>query len=269
MLESVVVKQLTTEEQFEQARALEQEIWQQGYEPMEKAFAQGAVSALVIGAYLEDELIGFNYSEQQEEDVLCSHVLGIKRAYREAGVGELIKLKQKELAADLGMTRCIWLFEPLEARTAHLNFTKLRGYSTDYFVNRKVEIGAPLVEPVDRLQVELDVTDEDYLRWDSKVEELQEEATDIAEWSLNLVGLPVLGEFNTEITYLKDAYKLPIPTYFKKIAIESPSLAEDWRYKTRAVFSTLLGQGYVVVKLVPTNEHVSHYLLVKRSLFAL
>lgn len=269
MLESVVVKQLTTNEQFEQVLALEQEIWQQSYAPMHAALEKASSTTLVIGAYLKDQLIGFNYSERQDDDLLYSYVLGIKREYREVGVGELIKLKQKEVAEELGLTKCKWVFEPLEARMAQLNFTKLRGYSTSYFKDREVEIGTARVSPVDRLEVELDVADHDYLRWDAKIEEVAEEVTEIAPWSLNVVGLPVLGDFDMEITNSKDAYTLPIPTYITKVTIESPSLAEDWRYKTRAVFSALFEQGYAVMRLIPTNEHVSHYLFVKRSLFAL
>lgn len=269
MLESVVVKQLTTNEQFEQVLALEQEIWQQSYEPMHTALKKASSKTLVIGAYLDDQLIGFNYSERVSEHLLYSYLLGIKREFREVGVGELIKLKQKEIAEEWGLTKCKLLFEPLEARIAHLNLTKLRGYSTSYYENREAEIGETVVSPVDRLEVELDVADHDHLRWDAKVEELQDEVMEIVPWSLNVVGLPVLGEFDIEVSNLKDAYTLPIPTYMAKLAIESPSLAEDWRYKTRAIFKTLFEQGYAVMQLVPTNEHVSHYLFVKRSLFAL
>ena len=269
MLESVVVMQLTTIEQFEQVSALEQEIWQKRYEPMHAALQQSSSSALLIGAYLNEQLIGFNYSEKKEDGLLYSYLLGIKREFREKGVGELIKLKQKEVAEDEGFTKCKWMFEPLEAYTAHLYFTKLRGYSYSYHNDYPVEMGKSVIAPVDRLEVELDVMDHDYLRWDLKIEELRDDASDIVTTSLNTVGFPVLNAFDPSLSYIKDAYTLPIPTNFKKLAIESAPLAEEWRYKTRSIFNTLFAQGYVVLQLNPINNQICRYLFVKRSLFAL
>lgn len=272
MLESVIVKQLKTPEELEMVFALEQEIWQDTYTPMHQMLKEDADKTLLVGAYLEDKLIGFSYGDRTTEGILFSHLLGIKREYREIGVGELLKLKQKELADDLGYTKCQWMFEPLEARTAYLYFTKLRAYGTGYTENQRPEMGGTSAIPTDRLVVEWNITDEDYLRWDAKIDELKEEATEIAPSSLTIVGLPVLDiehQFDRDISYLKDAYTLAIPSNFIKVKIESPSLAEDWRYKTRTVFQTLFAQGYMIVCLTQTNEHVSHYLFVKRALFAM
>ena len=126
--------------------------------------------------------------------------------------------------------------------------------------------------PSDRIVVEWNIHDGDYLRWDSKIEELIDEAVEVVPWSLNSVGLPVLDQdqaFNHNTSFLKDAYLLPVPVNFQKIKVEGPSLAEDWRYKTRTIFKTLFSQGYAVVHLTHKNEHVGYYLFVKSSLFAL
>lgn len=269
MLESVVVKQLTTQQEYEQVFALEQEIWQSEYEPMHELLKQDATNVLLIGAYLHDQLIGFNYSEKKDSALLYSHLLGIKREYREKGVGELIKLLQKEIAEDEGFMKCLWTFEPLAAYTAHLYFTKLRTYSTTYLQDVAPEIGKAIVLPADRLEVELDVGDHDHLRWDAKIEELREDAQDIVQSVLNDKGLPMLQAFTPQELYVKDAYTLPIPTNFVKVTLENNELAADWRAKTRAVFTTLFQQGYVVLQLNPINEHICRYLFVKRSLFAL
>lgn len=274
MLESVLVKQVTTKEELEKVFDLEREIWQDTYEPMHQMLKEDLNSILLVGAYLEGELIGFSYGDgdRSSEGVLYSHLLGIKRQYREIGVGELLKLKQKELADELGYTKCQWLFEPLEARTAYLYFTKLRAYGTAYIENREPEMGEASAIPTDRLIVEWNIQDEDHIRWDAKIDELKDSAAEIVPSSLTIVGLPVLDsehQFDSDISYLKDAYTLAIPSSFMKIKVESPSLAEDWRYKTHTIFQTLFRQGYMIVCLIPTNEHVSHYLFVKRTLFAM
>lgn len=277
MLESVTIKELTTIEQIEEARKLEHEIWAVGSIPVHQTIATIRNGGIVLGAYLQDELIGFNYScpgYMDEAVYLYSHMIGIKRNYREKGVGELLKIYLKDLASDRGYRNCRWTFDPLEARSGFLNFSKLRGYSDTYIENCYGEMEDPFNRalPTDRLCVEWQLIDNDYLRWDAKVDELIEEAKPVVEWAQNLVGLPTLDpeqSFSKGEALVQDAYLLPIPTNFQKIKVESPALAEDWRYKTRHVLQEMFEQGYKIIHLLKKDEHISHYLLVKRSLFAL
>ena len=277
MLKSVEVKQLQTIEEIEEVRQLERAIWATECVPIHQSVSSIHNGGFVLGAYLSNELIGFNYSNAgfvNGEPYLYSHLLGIKREFRELGVGEFIKLHQKEVAAEMGYEKCKWTFDPLEARNGYLNFTKLRTYAQTYLPNYYGQLNDPFNQSLssDRIVVEWNLNDEDYLRWDSKIEELIEEAVEIIPWSLSVVGLPMLDKehaFDRTISFIKDAYLLPVPVSFQKIKIESPPLAEDWRYKTRTIFQALFSQGYTVVYLTPKNEHVNHYLFVKRSLFAL
>lgn len=277
MLESVIVKELTTIKQLEEARQLEHAIWDIDSIPVHQTIASIRNGGLVLGAYLNEELIGFNYSfpGYMDGDVyLYSHMLGIKREFRELGVGELIKIYQKDIAIERGYRKCKWTFDPLEARSGFLNFSKLRSTSSIYIANCYGEMEDPFNRhlPSDRLYAEWQLVDNDYLRWDVKVEELMEEAEPVAEWSLSPAGLPLLDKdrkFDKESALIRDAYLLPVPHDFQKIKVESAPLAEDWRYKTRAIFQTMFGQGYIIIHLTKHNEHVNHYLLVKRSLFSI
>lgn len=277
MLKSVVIKELTTIEQIEQVRELEYMIWATERIPVHQTMAFVRNGGFVLGAYLHDELIGFSYScpgYVDGEVYLYSHLLGIKRDYREKGVGELIKIFQKDIAIERGYTKCKWAIDPLEARQAYLNFTKLGVFSDTYIANCYGELEDPFnrLLPTDRLFVEWQLVDNNYLRWNAKVEELLEEAQPVVEWSINAAGLPLLDkeqafDENTKLT--QDAYLLPIPFEFQKVKIESPPLAEDWRYKTRTILQTMFAQGYLIIHLEKDNENVNQYLLVKRSLFAL
>ena len=277
MLESVIVKELTTIEQIEEARQLEHAIWAIDSIPVHQTIASIRNGGLVLGAYLEGQLIGFNYSFPgyvDGETYLYSHMLGIKREFRELGVGELIKIYQKEIAGSRGYRKCKWTFDPLEACNGYLNFAKLRSYSSTYIANCYGEMEDPLnrVLPTDRLFVEWQLVDDDYLRWDAKVEELIEGAEPVVPWTLNPVGLPMLDKentFETSTALIRDAYLLPVPHYFQKLKVESPSLAEDWRYKTRTILQSMFEQGYIIIHTTRHNEHVNHYLLIKRTLFAL
>ncbi len=277
MLESVTVKELTTIEQIEEARELEHEIWAVGSIPIHQTIGTIRNGGIVLGAYLNDELIGFNYScpgFKEEKVYLYSHMLGVKRNYREQGVGELMKIYLKDIASERGFRNCRWTFDPLEARSGFLNFSKLRGYSDTYIPNCYGEMEDPFNRslPTDRLYVEWQLVDNDYLRWDSKVEELIEEAKPVVKWSLNTAGLPVLDEeksFQGDEALFNDAYTMPIPTNFQKIKVENPALAEDWRFKTRHILQSMFEQGYKIIHLSKENEQICQYVLVKRSLFAL
>ncbi|KYG89680.1 hypothetical protein A0U40_10285 [[Bacillus] sp. KCTC 13219] len=277
MLKSLTIKELTTIEQIEEVRKLEYEIWAVSSITVHQTIATIRNGGIVLGAYLGEELVGFNYScpgYMDKQVYLYSHMLGVKRNYREQGVGELLKIYLKDMAIERGYRNCRWTFDPLEARSGFLNFSKLRGHSDTYIENCYGEMEDVFNRALstDRLYVEWQLVDNDYLRWDAKVEELLDEAKPVVDWNLNVAGLPTLDserKFQKGETFIQDAYLLPIPTNFQKIKIESPALAEDWRYKTRHILQEMFEQGYKIIHLMKKDEQISHYLLVKRSLFAL
>lgn len=279
MLELVEVKEMQSLNELEQVRQLEQEIWTTSNTPIHQLVGFIKNGGFVLGAYLHNELIGFNYSYagiMNDDHYLYSHLCGIKREYRELGVGELLKLYQKERALAYGHSKCKWIFDPLETRNGYVNFTKLRGYATTYEKNVYGQLSDDFNKllPSDRILVEWHLEDEDSLRWYAKIDELLEEAEELVPWSFSLVGLPMLDQqnsFDPALSYIRDAYLLPVPQYFQKIKIESPALAEDWRYKTRTILEEMFNQGYAIIHLLKGQgqEAVHFYLLVKKSLFAL
>ncbi|WP_042477102.1 hypothetical protein [Bacillus ndiopicus] len=276
MLESVKVKQVVALEELEQIRQLEQAICSTAT-PIYQLTAYIQNGGFILGAYVDEQLIGFNYSYAgfaEGEYYLYSHLTAVTRSYREQGVAELLKLYQKDLAQEYGYKKCKWIIDPLEAIHGHGSFAKLRGYASTY----KVDTHGPLEEsynskiPSDRLVVERLLNDNDNARWDAQIEELLEEAQELVTWSYTLDGLPMLdtqASFDATLKYYKDSYLLPIPQYFSKIKVENPSLAEDWRYKTRIIFDVMFKQGYAIVHLVKGQEPMHFYLLVKKALFAL
>ena len=277
MLQLVSVRKLETIEEFNEARLLEKQIWDADSAQLHYLVAARNHGALILGAFFEQELIGFIYSYPAFVDGevhLYSHQLGIKREFRERGIGELLKLKQREVALQHGFKKCRWTFDPLQSRNAFLNFSKLRAFAVDYTENYYGELNDVFNNslPSDRFTVEWDLEDNDYLRWDQKIEECLEEAVELVEWSEGEIGLPVLdadNSFNAAQSLTEDAYFLYIPHYFQKIKLESPTLAEDWRMKTRAMIKTLLQQKYTAVYVQQCNEFIDRYLFVKRGQFVI
>ena len=209
---------------------------------------------IVLGAYLDEKLIGFNYcfvGYQNREMYLHSHMIGVEKAYREQGVGELLKHAQQEYAKEHGFQLVRWLIEPLEARLANLAFLKLNAtsyqYENDYYGPLRDDFNEGL--PSDRLVVEWWI---EHDQMADSLDELEEVAQEIVPWTLTVDGLPVLDVENTfqlEQSFYKDAYLLPIPQSLQKMKVESPKLAEDWRYKVRTILTTLFNQDYAIVRM--------------------
>ncbi len=51
---------------------------------------------------------------------------------RDHGIGRRLKLYQRSLVAELGVTQILWTFDPLVSRNAHLNLNALGARVTDY-----------------------------------------------------------------------------------------------------------------------------------------
>jgi predicted GNAT superfamily acetyltransferase len=277
VLEEIVVKKLQTIEQFQEMQQLEQEIWNRASISITQLIAVSSNGGIVLGAYKEAELVGINYAFpafQNGETYLYSLILGVKRKYREQGIGELLKIQLKEYALEAGYEKCLWVFDPLESRNAYFNFTKLRAYAYQYIPNFYGELEDPfsINLPTDRLFICWYLNDSDYLRWDEQMDELVESANEIVPWQKTVAGLPVLdpeNQFDAKYSYINESYLLALPTNFQKLKVVSPALAEDWRYKTRTILMTMFSQGYAITKLVRHDENVNMYVFVKKSLLAI
>jgi len=66
---------------------------------------------------------------------LHSHMLAVREAYRNRGLGAQLKLEQRREALSRGIRHMEWTFDPLEIRNAHLNIHKLGAIVRDYRVN--------------------------------------------------------------------------------------------------------------------------------------
>ncbi len=274
MLEKVRIHKVMAPIEIAEVQKLNAEIWGSQAIPSHQLLAAVQNGGLVLGAYLDEKLIGFNYcfvGYRDREMYLHSHMIGVEKAYREQGVGELLKHAQQEYAKENEFQLVRWLIEPLEAGLANLAFLKLNAtsfqYENDYYGPLQDDFNEGL--PSDRLVVEWWIEREQVA---DSLDELEEIAQEIVPWTLTVDGLPALdveNEFQMEQSFYNDAYLLAIPQSLQKMKVESPKLAEDWRYKIRTILTTLFNQDYAIVRVKKHKEYVHSYLLVRRSLLAL
>jgi predicted GNAT superfamily acetyltransferase len=160
-------------DELEACVQLEIETW--GYDPSDvlprKAFLlMQKIGGQVIGAFDTEiagggpkslagfalSLPGMKNSELGPRAYLHSHMLAVREAYQNRGLGAKLKLEQRREALARGIRHMEWTFDPLEMKNAYLNLHKLgaiaRRYEENFYGASSSRLQAGL--PTDRLVAE-------------------------------------------------------------------------------------------------------------------
>src|SRR5438270_1000846 len=132
------IRNLTTIEELEAVLRLEKEVW--GFEdadvtPLTLAVAMQASGSIWLGAFDKDALTGFAFafpSLYHGRVGMHSHTLAVHPSFDNRGLGYRLKLAQRQRALARAIAEITWTFDPLRARNAHLNFSKLGVISDSY-----------------------------------------------------------------------------------------------------------------------------------------
>ena len=173
----IVVRSCKGQEELEACVQLQVATW--GYDPSDviprKAFlVWQKVGGQVLGAFDTEiagsapdgdpnSLVGFlaalpgiKPGKGAPQPYLHSHMLAVKDAYRNQGLGARMKLAQRDEALARGIRLIEWTFDPLEIKNAFLNINKLgaiaRTYLTDFYGVSSSRLQGGL--PTDRLIAE-------------------------------------------------------------------------------------------------------------------
>ncbi len=101
-------------------------------------------------------LPGIKHRSDGPQAYLHSHMLAVKEAYRNRGIGAQLKRRQRLEALSRGITHMEWTFDPLEIKNAFLNIHRLgaiaRTYRTNFYGVSSSRLQGGL--PTDRLVAE-------------------------------------------------------------------------------------------------------------------
>ncbi|MGD0830880.1 MAG: GNAT family N-acetyltransferase [Terracidiphilus sp.] len=99
---------------------------------------------------------GIKSGSDGPQPYLHSHMLAVREAYRNHGLGARLKREQRLEALHRGIRAMEWTFDPLEIKNAHLNIRKLgavaRRYEVDFYGVSSSRLQGGL--PTDRLVAE-------------------------------------------------------------------------------------------------------------------
>ncbi|MGI8746436.1 MAG: GNAT family N-acetyltransferase [Bryobacteraceae bacterium] len=139
----IEVRVLTTHAEFNAAVRLQQEIW--GFEeidllPVRLFVVASKIGGQSFGAYDNDRMVGFCLEipgiKPGGKYYLHSHMLGVDPEYRNAGVGRMLKLAQRDEALGRSIDLIEWTFDPLEIKNAYFNMERLGAIVRRYVLNQ-------------------------------------------------------------------------------------------------------------------------------------
>ena len=139
----IEVRSLTEHAEFEEAVALQKTIW--GFEELEllpvRLFVVATkVGGQVFGAFDDGRMVAFLLAipgiKAGGKHYLHSHMMGVLKDYRNAGIGRMLKLKQREEALSRGIDLIEWTFDPLEVKNAFFNIERLGAVVRRYVLNQ-------------------------------------------------------------------------------------------------------------------------------------
>ncbi|GAJ38924.1 GNAT family N-acetyltransferase [Saccharococcus caldoxylosilyticus] len=268
---SILLQKIETMEQLEEMARLEAEIWGTSPIPTHQTVTAAKNGGIIIGAFVGGKMVGFVYSfpgYENGEVYLCSHMMGIAKPFRDRGIGYMLKMKQAQEAIQRGYRKIRWTYDPLESRNGYVNIAKLGAICSQYIENCYGEMDDAFNKhlPSDRFVVE----------WLLESRYLQERGRVFSElrWTPESVVLGWRQHHNDDLEPVwqkQDADHasflfVAIPLQFQALKERNPSLALDWRYKTRAVFTRLFRDGWAVAHVIRReHEPVLYYVCVRRD----
>ena len=273
------IRPLTTLDDCRKVAELEKTVW--GYTDAEDVVPPPVLivsirrGGVLLGSFDDSgEMNGFVYSIPALKDGRASqwsHMLGVTKEARSAGLGTKLKLAQRDATLAMGLDLVEWTYDPLQAMNAHLNFAKLGVVVEEYEENIYGESSSPLHRgtPTDRFVAEWRLTE-------PHVERRIAGGGGVPMKDATVAQAPVVNPSREGTAWIEPAegdlslearrLLVEIPAGFGEMQRAAPDLALEWRLQTRRIFQTYLGRGYKVVDFFLAREaRRGQYLLARET----
>jgi predicted GNAT superfamily acetyltransferase len=272
------IRALSAVEDFHHAEILQRDIWgmkdNTEIVPKDLMIVVQKSGGLALGAYNKaNEMIGmlFGFPGRTTGNHYkhCSHMMGVLPSYRHTGVGEALKLRQRDFVLSQGVDLITWTVNPLEGVNASLNFGKLGVVCRQYYRNLYGEMADGLNHglPSDRFEVEWWINSP---RVEKRIHQKStRRLSEMKQAGAQFVNRTVLAQgirIPQEILLTTDALTLlfETPADFQAVKANSIKNALSWSEHTRAVFEACFQNGYIVSEFISepgTNERRNFFVL--------
>lgn len=269
------IRKLASEEEYREAERLQSEVWKfpdREIIPLNELVILQKHGGHVFGAFDRGErMVAFCFGQpgyRENRVYHYSRMLGVLPEFQDSGIGNLLKLKQRDMVLDQGIELIQWAFDPLQSRNAYFNIEKLgcviREYHVNLYPGSVSKFNKGLIP--DRFCAEWWIDSKRVKgRLDGRKEAyaLESYAPVIATRE-NDDGWQAPGAVKTRLT--DKSVSIEIPSDINALKDDDLRLAQRWRQKTREAFLLAFSKGYVVrgfASPVEGTRRRSHYLLEK------
>jgi predicted GNAT superfamily acetyltransferase len=240
---AATIRKCETLPEMQACFALQKDVWKfsdADLVPVRLFVVANKIGGQVIGAFDGGELIGFALAlpgHRRGHSYLHSQMLAVRQEYRNGGLGQRLKLFQRDDAVTRGFELMEWTFDPLEIKNAYLNIEKLGAIARRYNVDQYGITTSPLQGglPTDRL---------------------------VAEWWMKSprVELVLGGGRSPEFDPSK-RITVPAEIYEWKASTAARGRAQEIQEKNRAKFQSAFASGLAVLGYERDNQGNGGFLL--------
>lgn len=282
---NVEIRRIESLEEIHQCEVLQRKIW--GFTdlsivPHHLIRATLHAGGILIGAFLDHELVGYAYSfpglplnDRGDASAVrqCSFMAGVIPEHRFRGLGYELKLKQRQLTLEQGTKLITWTFDPLQSSNANFNIRKLgvisREYYRDYYGDMRDELNKGL--PTDRFSVEWWI-ESPRVRSRVKNGPARIDSSGLSPVNITELKDGILRNVRLDLERDENLLSIEVLRNFGQLKLDFPEIASQWRTETRDLFEHYLGKGYVVSEFVVEENEPdkrAFYLLEKSSVEAI
>lgn len=240
---SYTIRQCNSFEDYEKCINLQRKVWNTDeleVTPSRIYIISQNSGGFLVGAFTPDnELLAFLHSfggfDQDIQPIYYSHMLAVVPEYRNSGLGQELKLWQREQALKQKIRKVTWTFDPLRSLNAHFNINKLgcivRQYKVNFYGTGNSSVFDSGIE-ADRLK---------------------------AEWWVDTqrVKQIISGQL---IEIAPNSPYVEIPIDISEVRERSLEETKEWRYRVREDFQKMFAQGLTCTGFVRgLGDQLSRY----------
>ena len=250
--DGIVIRTLTTNDEYDEAVALQDEIWGAGFTDRVPASILrvgqkvGGITAAAFDA--QGRMLGFVFGLTGLRDgrpVHWSDMLAVREDARGKQLGEKLKNYQRDLVREVGVETMYWTFDPLVARNAHFNLNRLGARIAEYIPNFYGSNTGSILHgalPTDRFVAEWHFASANRQARDAAPPQREQPAADVARTAVVENGRVRVVEPLPKATRVL----VPVPRDIEALLGANQDAALAWRLATREAILHYLALGYQV-----------------------
>ncbi len=274
-MSAITVRPLEGEAEYAACIALQRRTWGDHFAELVPASllkVAPEVGGVASGAFDGDRLVGMVFGISGVRDGRPAHwsdMLAVDASYRGRGLGRRLKLHQRDRLLAIGIERVLWTFDPLVARNARLNLTRLGATARTYRRDVYGVSASPLHAGIG--------TDRILAEWELRSPRVLDRLADVTpggaprgDDAAPFLAAPAAGPGPfprpgpwTRPAPAAERVRLAVPSDIQALKEAEPALALEWRRHTREALERAFGDGYAAVELERVNGGLSAYTLAR------